>query len=80
MSDVMVINSQSENLGLNKLLFENLTWLTTEEAAQYLRKSANAIRILVFKKILRARKFHRRLYFKKSELDEVIEASIFERG
>ena len=62
------------------LVYENLIWLTTEEAAYYLRKSANAIRILVFKKILRARKFRRRLYFKKEELDAVIETSLLERG
>lgn len=64
----------------NELFFENLPWLTTEEAAQYLRKSVNAIRILVYKKILRARKFRRRLYFRKSELDAAIEASALERG
>ena len=39
------------------LLFKNLIWLTTEEAAKYLRKSANAVRIMVHKKILKARKF-----------------------
>ncbi len=61
-------------------LFYNLIWLTTEEAATYLRKSANAIRIMVFKKILRARKFRRRLYFKRDELDAVIETSFLQRG
>jgi excisionase family DNA binding protein len=80
MSDVMVVDSQSENFGSNQLFFENLIWLTTQETAQYLRKSVNAIRILVFRKILRARKFRRRLYFRKSELDAVIEASVLERG
>jgi excisionase family DNA binding protein len=62
------------------VIFEKLIWLTTEEAAQYLRKSPNAIRILVFRKILRARKFRRRLYFRKAELDLVIESSQLERG
>lgn len=60
--------------------FENLIWLTTEEAARYLRKSSNAIRILVYKKILRARKFQRRLYFKKDELDALIETSQIKGG
>ena len=49
------------------LLFDNLIWMTTEEAARYLRKSAKAIRIMIHKKILKARKFRRRLYFKKDE-------------
>ena len=61
-------------------LFGNLIWMTTEEAAWYLRKSANAIRIMVHKKILKARKFHRRLYFKKDELDDMIETSFVTGG
>ncbi len=56
-------------------LFGNLVWLTTEETAQYLRKSINAIRILVYRRILRARKFRRRLYFRRTELDTLIETS-----
>ena len=80
MSDVMVAGPGLKSFGSDQLLFEDLIWLTTEEAAQYLRKSVNAIRILVYKKILRARKFRRRLYFRKSELDAVIEASALERG
>ena len=63
-----------------ELLFENLVWLTTEEAAQYLRKSANAIRILVHRRILIARKFRRRLYFSKDELNALIETSSFSGG
>ena len=55
------------------LLFENLIWLTTKEAALYLRKSVNAIHTLVSRRQLRARKFRNRLYFKKEELDYLIE-------
>ncbi len=61
-------------------LFDNLAWLTTKETARYLRKSVNAIRILVYRKILRARKFRRRLYFKREELDMLIETSQFIGG
>ena len=63
--------------GDSDLLFDNLVWLTTEEAAQYLRKSANAVRILVHRGLLRARKFRRRLYFRKDELCALIETSAF---
>lgn len=62
------------------LFFEKLIWLSTEEAARYLRKSANAIRILVHRKVLRARKFRRRLYFRREELDALIETSQFVGG
>lgn len=62
------------------LLFENLIWLTTKEAAVYLRKSVNAIHILVNRKQLKARKFQNRLYFKKKELDYVLETSNFTGG
>ena len=62
------------------LLFENLIWMTTEEAARYLRKSANAIRIMVHKKVLKARKFRRRLYFKRDELEAMIDTSFIKGG
>jgi excisionase family DNA binding protein len=62
------------------LFFEKLIWMTTEEAARYLRKSANAIRIMVHKKVLKARKFRRRLYFKKDELDALLETSFVTGG
>ena len=59
------------------LLFNNLEWLTTAEAAYYLRKTTNAIRQMVHRQQLRARKFHRRLYFKKVELDQALDISFY---
>ena len=61
----------------NKLdgLFDNLIWMTTKDTAKYLRKTTNAIRIMVYNKTLRPRKFKNRLYFRKQELDELIESS-----
>ncbi len=56
-------------------LFNNLKWMTTNEAAAYLRKSSNAIRTAVCRGHIQARKFHRRLYFKRTELDRLIETS-----
>lgn len=58
------------------LFFNNLIWLTTKETAVYLRKSVNAIHTLVSRKYLMPRKFARRLYFKKEELDYLLETSI----
>ena len=59
------------------LIFENLEWLTTAEAAHYLRKSKDAIRQMVCRGQLRARKFHRRLYFRKVELDQTLDISFY---
>lgn len=61
--------------GTSEVFFDNLVWMTSEEAATYLRKTANALRIAVYRGQLRARKWRRRLYFKKIELDRLLEAS-----
>jgi len=58
------------------LLFDNLIWLGTEEAAKYLRKTTNAIRIAVHRGHLKCYKWRRRLYFKRDELDRLLESSI----
>ena len=57
-------------------------WLTTREAAVYLRKfkkngepSTGAIRALVCKGQIAAKKFLGRLYFDKEELNRLIESS-----
>ena len=55
--------------------FENLVWMTSEEAARYLRKSVGALRTAVCRGQLRARKWRRRLYFRKIELDRLLESS-----
>lgn len=60
-----------------RMIFENLIWLTTEEAAVYLRKSADAVRHLVYRGDLKARKFKRRLYFRRDELEELLDLSVF---
>ncbi len=57
-------------------LFENLVWMTSEEAARYLRKTVGALRTAVCRGQIRARKWRRRLYFKKFELDVLLESSL----
>lgn len=56
-------------------LFDNLVWMTSEEAARYLRKTAGALRTAVCRGQIRPRKWRRRLYFKKTELDLLLEGS-----
>lgn len=53
----------------------NLTWLDSKEAAKYLRKTANAVRILTYRGYIIPRKFRRRLYFGRIELDRLLESS-----
>ena len=61
-------------------LFHNLIWLTIEETAHYLRRSTNAVRILLSRGVLKRRKFAGKLYFKKHELDRLIETSLIRGG
>ena len=56
-------------------LFDNLIWLRSEDAAKYLRTSVGQIRNMVYRGQLKARKFQNRLYFKRRELDYILETS-----
>jgi hypothetical protein len=75
---------QNENLESDKTLFDNLTWLSTKDAAVYLRKfrkrdgkpSDGAIRTAIWRGLLKARKWGRRLYIKRIELDRLLELSL----
>lgn len=60
------------------VVLERLTWMDSKEAATYLRKSANALRIMVYRGYLQPRKFRHRLYFRRLELDRLIESSMSE--
>lgn len=57
------------------LFFDNLVWLNSEEAARYLRKTVAAIRTAVCRGQIKARKWRRRLYFKRRDLEALIEHS-----
>jgi len=50
--------------------------MTTKEAATYLRLSPTALRIAVSRGEVLARKFRGKLYFKRRELDALIENSL----
>lgn len=52
-------------------------WLTTKEAAAYLGKTRNALWLLVSKGLLKKRKWQGRLYFKRSEIDRLLEGTLF---
>lgn len=61
---------------MGSVFFENLVWMTSADAANYLRKSVGALRVMVHRGQLRYRKLGRRLYFKKSEIDRLLETSL----
>lgn len=54
----------------------NKTWLTVSEAAVYLGKTRNALWILVSRGFLKKRKWQGRLYFKKAEIDRLLESTL----
>ena len=55
--------------------FEKLIWLNSNEAAQYLRVTPAALRVMVYRGILKPYKLGRRSRFKKIELKRLIESS-----
>lgn len=68
-------DSKPKGGGESSEFFENLVWMTSAEAATYLRKSYGALRVMVCRGYIRPRMFHRRWYFKRTELDRLIENS-----
>lgn len=79
MEQGMSIIRIATDLEPEQIEFDRLTWLDSKEAAAYLRKSANALRIMVYRGYIRPRKLRRRLYFRKIELDRLVESSIFQQ-
>ncbi|MBS1960588.1 MAG: helix-turn-helix domain-containing protein [Bdellovibrionales bacterium] len=56
-------------------VIDRLTWMNSKEAARYLRKTRNALHIMVARGYVRARRFRGRLYFRRIELDRLLESS-----
>ncbi|NCN39937.1 helix-turn-helix domain-containing protein [bacterium] len=74
------VDRESSN-NRDSMFFDNSEWLTTEETAIYLRKffsdgspNTNPIHKMVSRGLIRRRKFGGRLYFRKRELDFLIES------
>ena len=83
-----MVKNRSGNKEKSHEIFDNLTWLSTKDAAIYLRKfrkddglpSEGAIRTAVWRGVLKARKWRRRLYIKKADLDRLIQSAPFIQG
>lgn len=59
----------------SEVVIDHLTWLDSKEAAKYLRKTRNALHIYVFRGYIQPRRFRRRLYFRRIDLDRLLESS-----
>lgn len=68
-------SSSSDNYN-SDMFFNNKIWMDSKEAANYLKISVGSLRNAVYRKQVLARKFRRRLYFKISELNRLLENSI----
>lgn len=73
MSSIVIATDQNPD----EVGFDRLIWMNSNEAAKYLRKTKNALLIMVSRGYIRPRKFRRRLYFRKIELDRLLESSTF---
>ena len=56
-------------------LFDKLIWITTKEAAQYLRVSVGQIRNMVWRGQITSYKLNNRLRFLKRDLDKIVKPS-----
>lgn len=52
---------------------DKVKWLTTKEAAQYLRVSVSSLKMMIYRGQVKVRKLGRRNRFLASELDRLIE-------
>lgn len=62
-----------DNLSLSKHADENTRWLDTNEAADFLRLTPNALRILVHRAQVKYFKFGSRLRFRRADLDALLQ-------
>jgi hypothetical protein len=62
-------------VNMEPVFFDNLVWMTSADAAKYLRKSVGALRTAVNRNQIYCHKWRRRLYFKKCDLDKILESS-----
>jgi len=75
-SNTEVKTASNVEVSAPRMIFENLTWLTSNEAAEYLRlPSVGALRVLVCKRRVPFHKLGRSLRFKRAELDRLLDAS-----
>ena len=70
------INNVTAEIQNSAQLFENLKWITTKEAAHYLRVSVGQIRNMVWRGQLPSHRVNNRLRFLRSDIDKIVKPSI----
>lgn len=65
-----IVRDPAESLG-------NVRWLTTGEAAQYLRVSISSIKTMIYRGQIRVHKLGRRNRYRRDELERLITLSNF---
>ena len=63
----------------SEMIYDNLVWLNSADAAMYLRKTQGALRVAVCRGHIKAYKWRRRLFFKRRDLDLMLE-NAFKKG
>lgn len=69
--------SESNTSEDKQKFFDKLIWLTVKQAAIYLSRTENAIRILIYRGSLQAHRLGGKIYLKRAEIDHALEKSIF---
>ena len=69
------INKSIAEDQISASFFDKLKWVTTREAAEYLRLSVGQIRNMVWRGQLTSYKLNNRLRFLKSDLDKIMKSS-----
>lgn len=70
------LSSSPQGLEDKQKFFDKLIWLTVKQAATYLSRTENAIRLLIHKGTLQRHRLDGRIYLKRAEIDALLEKSI----
>ena len=70
------LSSSPQGLEDKQKFFDKLIWLTVKQAAIYLSRTENAIRLLIHKGTLQRHRLDGRIYLKRAEIDALLEKSI----
>ena len=62
--------------GQSDSLFDKKIWMTIKDAARYLGRTTNAVYIAVYRGHLSKYKWNGKLYFRRSDLDRLLESSL----
>jgi excisionase family DNA binding protein len=61
---------------LDRMNFNMLTWMTTKEAAIYLRVSVNNLNVMICRGVVKPYKLNNRNRFRRDDLDNLIKSSL----